>query len=202
MAHRPRLLVHALWSLYLGCLSFQEVVCRHCSPSPISPTSIWAPCRGRAGATSRQARARLCQLASRAEARASPRHARRADPRHLSSGSPTTSPSPATSSISACRRNSSSPRTGCTISGSPDRVTAIPGNHDAYVRLHPERGTGHWLPYMQCERRRRGAYPDPADRLSLRPPLRRRGLGGALLGHPDHALHGGGPARLGAARFA
>jgi 3',5'-cyclic AMP phosphodiesterase CpdA len=33
--------------------------------------------------------------------------------------------------------------------GSPDRVTAIPGNHDAYVRLHPERGTGHWLPYMQ-----------------------------------------------------
>jgi len=34
--------------------------------------------------------------------------------------------------------------------GSPDRVTAIPGNHDAYVRLHPERGTGHWLPYMQA----------------------------------------------------
>jgi 3',5'-cyclic AMP phosphodiesterase CpdA len=33
--------------------------------------------------------------------------------------------------------------------GPPDRVTAIPGNHDAYVRLHPERGTGHWLPYMQ-----------------------------------------------------
>jgi 3',5'-cyclic AMP phosphodiesterase CpdA len=33
--------------------------------------------------------------------------------------------------------------------GSPERVTAIPGNHDAYVRLHPERGTAHWLPYMR-----------------------------------------------------
>jgi 3',5'-cyclic AMP phosphodiesterase CpdA len=33
--------------------------------------------------------------------------------------------------------------------GPPERVTAIPGNHDAYVRLHPERGTAHWLPYMK-----------------------------------------------------
>ena len=33
--------------------------------------------------------------------------------------------------------------------GPPERVTAIPGNHDAYVRLHPERGTAHWRPYMQ-----------------------------------------------------
>jgi len=32
--------------------------------------------------------------------------------------------------------------------GPPDRVTAIPGNHDAYVRLHPERGLHHWKPYM------------------------------------------------------
>ena len=32
--------------------------------------------------------------------------------------------------------------------GSPDRVTAIPGNHDAYVRLHPERGLHHWKPFM------------------------------------------------------
>jgi 3',5'-cyclic AMP phosphodiesterase CpdA len=34
--------------------------------------------------------------------------------------------------------------------GSPERVTAIPGNHDAYVRLHPERGTGHWRPFMEA----------------------------------------------------
>jgi 3',5'-cyclic AMP phosphodiesterase CpdA len=33
--------------------------------------------------------------------------------------------------------------------GPPDRVTAIPGNHDAYVRLHPERGTGRWRPFME-----------------------------------------------------
>jgi 3',5'-cyclic AMP phosphodiesterase CpdA len=32
--------------------------------------------------------------------------------------------------------------------GLPDRVTAIPGNHDAYVRMHPERGLHHWKPYM------------------------------------------------------
>ncbi|MFD0986631.1 metallophosphoesterase family protein [Methyloligella solikamskensis] len=34
--------------------------------------------------------------------------------------------------------------------GPPDHVTAIPGNHDAYVRLNPERGTGLWTPYMEA----------------------------------------------------
>jgi 3',5'-cyclic AMP phosphodiesterase CpdA len=34
--------------------------------------------------------------------------------------------------------------------GPPDKVTAIPGNHDAYVRLHPDRGTGHWRDYMEA----------------------------------------------------
>ncbi len=33
--------------------------------------------------------------------------------------------------------------------GTPDHVTAIPGNHDAYVRMHQEAGTHHWRPYMQ-----------------------------------------------------
>jgi 3',5'-cyclic AMP phosphodiesterase CpdA len=33
--------------------------------------------------------------------------------------------------------------------GPPRHVTAIPGNHDAYVRMRPERGTRHWQPYMQ-----------------------------------------------------
>lgn len=27
-------------------------------------------------------------------------------------------------------------------------VTAIPGNHDAYVRMHPDTSTRHWHPYM------------------------------------------------------
>ena len=33
--------------------------------------------------------------------------------------------------------------------GPPSKVTAIPGNHDAYVRLHPKAGTHHWRPYME-----------------------------------------------------
>jgi len=32
--------------------------------------------------------------------------------------------------------------------GPPRDVTAIPGNHDAYVRLHPDTSTRHWHPYM------------------------------------------------------
>ena len=34
--------------------------------------------------------------------------------------------------------------------GSPDDVTAIPGNHDAYVRLHPDQSTAHWHPFMEA----------------------------------------------------
>ena len=34
--------------------------------------------------------------------------------------------------------------------GSPDDVTVIPGNHDAYVRLHPDKGIGYWQPYMEA----------------------------------------------------
>jgi 3',5'-cyclic AMP phosphodiesterase CpdA len=45
--------------------------------------------------------------------------------------------------------------------GAPDHVTAIPGNHDAYVRLHPERGTAHWLPYMQANRGGEALFPTP-----------------------------------------
>jgi 3',5'-cyclic AMP phosphodiesterase CpdA len=46
--------------------------------------------------------------------------------------------------------------------GAPDRVTAIPGNHDAYVRLHPERGTGHWQPYMEANAAGEALVPTPA----------------------------------------
>jgi len=34
--------------------------------------------------------------------------------------------------------------------GPPDAVTAIPGNHDAYVRMHPDTSTRHWQPYMEA----------------------------------------------------
>ncbi|BAQ18179.1 metallophosphoesterase family protein [Methyloceanibacter caenitepidi] len=33
--------------------------------------------------------------------------------------------------------------------GSPDDVTVIPGNHDAYVRINPDKATAHWRPFMQ-----------------------------------------------------
>ena len=47
--------------------------------------------------------------------------------------------------------------------GSPNDVTAIPGNHDAYVRLHPERGTGHWQPYMESNAAGEALFPTPKD---------------------------------------
>jgi 3',5'-cyclic AMP phosphodiesterase CpdA len=47
--------------------------------------------------------------------------------------------------------------------GSPDDVTAIPGNHDAYVRLHPERGTGHWQPYMESNAAGEALFATPKD---------------------------------------
>jgi 3',5'-cyclic AMP phosphodiesterase CpdA len=45
--------------------------------------------------------------------------------------------------------------------GPPPRVTAIPGNHDAYVRLHPERGTALWRPYMQANRSGAALFATP-----------------------------------------
>jgi 3',5'-cyclic AMP phosphodiesterase CpdA len=48
--------------------------------------------------------------------------------------------------------------------GVSDHVTAIPGNHDAYVRLHPERGTGHWQPYMQANAAGEALFPTPPTR--------------------------------------
>lgn len=48
--------------------------------------------------------------------------------------------------------------------GPPDKVTAIPGNHDAYVRLHPEAGTGHWRPYMEANDAGEALFPTPPER--------------------------------------
>lgn len=56
--------------------------------------------------------------------------------------------------------------------GPPEQVTAIPGNHDAYVRLHPDYGTGHWLPYMQANAAGEAVLRSPA---TLFPFIRRFG---------------------------
>jgi len=45
--------------------------------------------------------------------------------------------------------------------GPPDKVTAIPGNHDAYVRLHPDHGTGHWRPFMEANAPGAAIMPTP-----------------------------------------
>ena len=42
-----------------------------------------------------------------------------------------------------------------------ERVTAIPGNHDAYVRLHPELGTDHWQPFMESNEAGEALFPTP-----------------------------------------
>ena len=54
--------------------------------------------------------------------------------------------------------------------GPPQKVTAIPGNHDAYVRLHPEAGTRHWLPFMESNDEGERLFPTP----KLRFPFVRR----------------------------
>lgn len=47
--------------------------------------------------------------------------------------------------------------------GPPDRVTAIPGNHDAYVRLHPDHGTRHWRAYMLANTAGEALFGTPPD---------------------------------------
>ncbi len=45
--------------------------------------------------------------------------------------------------------------------GKPDDVTVIPGNHDAYVRLHPNTSTHHWRPYMESNEAGEALFATP-----------------------------------------
>jgi 3',5'-cyclic AMP phosphodiesterase CpdA len=45
--------------------------------------------------------------------------------------------------------------------GPPSRVTAVPGNHDAYVRLDPDHGTARWQPYMEANKAGEVLFPTP-----------------------------------------
>lgn len=47
--------------------------------------------------------------------------------------------------------------------GSPENVTAIPGNHDAYVRLHPDKSTRHWQRYMEANEAGEKLFATPED---------------------------------------
>ena len=54
--------------------------------------------------------------------------------------------------------------------GPPERVSIVPGNHDAYVRVAPERGVGLWRDYIASDAG--DADPAPSDEF---PTLRVRG---------------------------
>lgn len=47
--------------------------------------------------------------------------------------------------------------------GPADRVTVIPGNHDAYVRVHSDEGLGRWRDYMTDLSWERGESAPPVD---------------------------------------
>jgi 3',5'-cyclic AMP phosphodiesterase CpdA len=47
--------------------------------------------------------------------------------------------------------------------GPADKVTVIPGNHDAYVRVHSDEGLGRWRDYMTDLAWERGESAPPAD---------------------------------------
>ena len=88
-----------------------------------------------------EAGARLRELAAQPPVRLSEDRARPHRRRPRRRRRPTTSRSPATSPTSACRRSTSMLSPGSRASGSPRRVSVIPGNHDIYSRLGGDPGT-------------------------------------------------------------
>ena len=67
--------------------------------------------------------------------------------------------------------------------GTPDQVTLVPGNHDAYVSVAPDRGWDQWSPYLLSD----GCDPGPAPTHGDYPTLRVRGplaIIGLCTAHP------------------
>ena len=52
--------------------------------------------------------------------------------------------------------------------GTPDWVTVVPGNHDAYVRVDPGRGWDRWAPYLCSDGGRADRAPTPAEYPTVR----------------------------------
>jgi len=84
--------------------------------------------------------------------------------------------------------------------GDPDRVFAIPGNHDAYVAIAPDRSLARWTEYLESDRPE-GAPPAVVGDVEF-PTLRRRGpvaFVGVCSAHPTPLFAAGGtvgPAQL------
>lgn len=66
--------------------------------------------------------------------------------------------------------------------GTPERVSLVPGNHDAYVVVRPEHSWDHWSAYLASDERAGGPAPAHADypTLRIRGPLALVGLCSAL----------------------
>jgi 3',5'-cyclic AMP phosphodiesterase CpdA len=84
--------------------------------------------------------------------------------------------------------------------GEPDRVFAIPGNHDAYVPIDPDRSLAYWTRYLESDRSAE-ASPGAAGEVEF-PTVRRRGpvaFVGVCSAHPTPLFKAGGtvgPAQL------
>ena len=110
---------------------------------------------------------------------------------------PITSPSPAISSTSRSRPNLRRRGPGWRASAPPDRVTVIPGNHDAYVRATQHRFAEAW---GKLSRRRRRARR--RSHVSVAAPARPAGADQRVVGGADAAADGDGMARTHPARRA
>lgn len=84
--------------------------------------------------------------------------------------------------------------------GDPDRVFAIPGNHDAYVPIDPDRSFAHWTEYLESDRSA-VALPEAVGEVEY-PTVRRRGpvaFVGVCSAHPTPIFKASGtvgPAQL------
>jgi 3',5'-cyclic AMP phosphodiesterase CpdA len=77
--------------------------------------------------------------------------------------------------------------------GGPERVSIVPGNHDAYVPVRPERGIGRWAAWLRSDR---GERPDRFPTLRVRGPLAIVGLCSARPTAPFLASGSLGPEQL------
>lgn len=83
--------------------------------------------------------------------------------------------------------------------GPSNRVTVVPGNHDAYVGVDWTRGLHHWAPFMTGDNGKEPAGPQDFPFLRVRGPVALIGLSTAQPASPLTATGAVGPEQLAAA---
>ena len=83
--------------------------------------------------------------------------------------------------------------------GASDKVTVVPGNHDAYVGVDWAKGLENWAPFMTGDDGRAPAGPDDFPFLRVRGPVALIGLSTAQPSSPLTATGAVGPEQLAAA---